>query len=117
MITAASRPLEVVQATSTGGSSFTGSTKLILPLALPASTHRRPWSSVPGPYYMSAFSAAVCEPPRDSGVNEWRCGGKRDEDVFEQSGRELPQDEAAERITGFDQAPDFIIPDEFNPPW
>ena len=59
--------------------------------------------------------AAVCFAP---GFGERACGrGGRRRHQGCAHGRkgELPRDEAAERITGFDQAPDFIIPDEFNP--
>lgn len=36
-------------------------------------------------------------------------------DVLSQSKVSFRETKRAERITGFDQAPDFIIPDEFNP--
>jgi hypothetical protein len=37
------------------------------------------------------------------------------EDVLSKVGVSYRKTKRAERITGFDQAPDFIIPDEFNP--
>src|SRR6266446_897961 len=37
------------------------------------------------------------------------------EDVLSKSGVSYRKTKRAERIAGFDQAPDFIIPDEFNP--
>ncbi|MEO8926882.1 MAG: hypothetical protein ABI306_06930 [Caulobacteraceae bacterium] len=37
------------------------------------------------------------------------------EDVLSRVGASYRKTKRAERITGFDQAPDFIIPDEFNP--
>lgn len=37
------------------------------------------------------------------------------EDVLVKSGVSYRKTKRAERITGFDQAPDFIVPDEFNP--
>jgi hypothetical protein len=37
------------------------------------------------------------------------------EDVLSKAGVSYRKTKRAERITGFDQAPDFIIPDEFNP--
>lgn len=37
------------------------------------------------------------------------------EDVLSKAGVSYRKTKRAERVTGFDQAPDFIIPDEFNP--
>lgn len=37
------------------------------------------------------------------------------EDVLSKAGVSYRKTKRAERITGFDQAPDFIVPDEFNP--
>jgi hypothetical protein len=37
------------------------------------------------------------------------------EDVLSKAGASYRKTKRAERITGFDQAPDFIVPDEFNP--
>ena len=37
------------------------------------------------------------------------------EDVLSKAGVSYRKTKRAERITGFDQAPDFIMPDEFNP--
>jgi hypothetical protein len=37
------------------------------------------------------------------------------EEVLSRAGISFRKTRRAERITGFDQAPDFIIPDEFNP--
>jgi hypothetical protein len=37
------------------------------------------------------------------------------EDVLTKNGVSYRKTKRAERITGFDQAPDFIVPDEFNP--
>jgi hypothetical protein len=37
------------------------------------------------------------------------------EDVLSKAGVSYRKTKRAERIAGFDQAPDFIIPDEFNP--
>lgn len=37
------------------------------------------------------------------------------EDVLAKAGVSYRKTKRAERITGFDQAPDFIVPDEFNP--
>jgi len=37
------------------------------------------------------------------------------EDVLSKVGVSYRKTKRAERITGFDQAPDFIVPDEFNP--
>ena len=37
------------------------------------------------------------------------------EDVLSKAGISYRKTKRAERITGFDQAPDFIVPDEFNP--
>ena len=37
------------------------------------------------------------------------------EDVLSKAGVSYRKTKRAERIAGFDQAPDFIVPDEFNP--
>lgn len=37
------------------------------------------------------------------------------EDVLSKAGVSYRKTKRAERIQGFDQAPDFIVPDEFNP--
>jgi hypothetical protein len=37
------------------------------------------------------------------------------EDVMSKAGVSYRKTKRAERVTGFDQAPDFIVPDEFNP--
>jgi hypothetical protein len=37
------------------------------------------------------------------------------EDVLSKAGVSYRKTKRAERVTGFDQAPDFIVPDEFNP--
>ena len=37
------------------------------------------------------------------------------EDVLTRAGISYRKTRRAERVTGFDQAPDFIVPNEFNP--
>ncbi len=71
------------------------------------------------PYAMLLYERFLGRPfagHRDS-VSE-RIGGSLEsaiEDVLSQAGISFRKTKRAERIQGFDQAPDFIIPSEFNP--
>ncbi len=71
------------------------------------------------PYAMLLYERFLGRPfagHRDS-VSElsWRYLESAIEDVLSQAGISFRKTKRAERIEGFDQIPDFIVPSEFNP--
>ena len=94
----------------------TGSTRPIPEPASPAFNHWRIWAPLTPSCFTSAFLGRPFAGHRDS-ISELigNIVENAIEDVLCRAGISFRKTGRAERLPGFDQAPDFVVPNEFNP--